>query len=149
MRMKSQTISRIFYAWYDYFAELKRQREVSERMLRRMLNQKLHAMFNNWRHNVITIKRQRIACERVAARIKLHSEAKCFHQWLNMIHIRQRVREHVKRTTRKWINQNLTVGWRAWIKYLHNSRAAEVKQMQLSVEEKNEMMLPYIVQLCV
>jgi len=104
-----------------------RQREVSEHMLRRMLNQKLHAMFNNWRHNIITIKCQCIACEHVAARIKLHSETKCFHQWLNMIHIRQRV-------TRKWINQNLTVGWHAWIQYLHNSRAAEVKQMQLSVD---------------
>ena len=91
-----------------------RQREVSERMLRRMLNQKLHSMFNSWRHSAIEIKRQRTAIQRVAARIRLHSEAKCFHCWLDSVHTRQRVREHVKRTTRKWINQNLTVGWRAW-----------------------------------
>merc|ERR1711871_1576120 len=134
--MRSQSMSRVFYAWYDYFAELKRQREVSERMLRRMLNQKLHSMYNSWRLSAIEIKRQRTAIQRVAARIRLHSEAKCFHCWLDSVHTRQRVREHVKRTTRKWINQNLTVGWRAWTLFVHNSRAAEVKRMQRSAEEK-------------
>ena len=54
VRMRSQSMSEVFYAWYDYFAELKRQREArSERMLRRMLNQKLHSMFNSWRHSAI------------------------------------------------------------------------------------------------
>ena len=78
MRMRSQSMSRVFYAWYDYFAELKRQREVSERMLRRMLNQKLHSMFNSWRLNVIEMKRQRTAIQRVAARIRLHSRLNAF-----------------------------------------------------------------------
>ena len=120
MRMKHQMVSTIFFAWYDYYSELKRNREISDRALRRMLNLKLHGLFRTWRHNAVENKHQRETCQRVLARVQRMTEARCINMWKELVLARQRVRERVVRATRKWINQNLTVGWRSWIRCIRS-----------------------------
>ena len=56
------------------------------------------------------------------------------------LHLRQKIRHRVKATARKWIHQNMSIGWRAWITFLYDSRAA-VKYMQLNDEEKRRQVV--------
>jgi hypothetical protein len=119
--MKHQLISNVFYAWYDQYAEIKRAKDISDRALRKMLNMRLHGMFRTWHNNANELKTQRRNTKRVLARIQLASEARCFHRWEYFVQRRQRAREQVSRSMRKWTNQNLTLGWRTWNLFVKHS----------------------------
>ena len=117
MRMRSQSMSRVFYAWYDYFAELKRQREVSERMLRRMLNQKLHSMFNSWRRNVSKLRTQRSLVENMVVRMKNKRVFATFNTWKYSAQQRKHLRKQFINKSRQWQRQSLSFALKRWYQY--------------------------------
>ena len=46
------------------------------------------------------------------------SKIKSLNQWIHFVRVRKKIKNQVKRITCKWINQNLTFGWRAWILFI-------------------------------
>ena len=139
MRLKHQTIAKVFYTWGDAHRKQRRIRQLSNRLVYKWRHLKLTKLLNTWHDHVLQIKVHETMVGNAKSRAGFKITSRVLYKWKDFIASRIKLRQYVHRTCRRWTHRGLLRALQTWIKKTHVQKVSEIRNKHRTTSLRVQM----------